>query len=156
MSANQEMKDQLTCSKFLGIGSFFSPGQCIRGKSGSKKSGKHVSLITRKAGSAREMCIGHNYIVHQVTTFSPLDLNFDLRQFEKLDKNHLLMYKSCFKLVQCNTKHYIFMLMSLLGHRVRSFKGKMVKGIIRETELQIHDEKEDIVHAMNTSLEAVM
>ena len=53
MSASQEMKDQLSCSKFLGIGSFFSPGQCIRGKSGSKKSGKHVSLITRKAGSAR-------------------------------------------------------------------------------------------------------
>ena len=109
-------------------------------------------MIARQVESEHEMCIGHNYLVNQTVTFSPLNLNLNLKQHEALDKHLLAMYRGRFRHVQCDAKHHIFLPTNAWSWS----KGEMVKGIMRETEVQINDSEQDIAHSMKTSIEVAI
>jgi hypothetical protein len=79
-SAPQPIKDILAARKYLGVP---SNGQ-LDGTGGKekilKKLNQRIGLISTKADSINEAKIAHNMMVCQVATFSPICINFSLRE----------------------------------------------------------------------------
>jgi len=153
-SAPQNTQSILIQRKYLGV----STNAQLDGTEGKEKIlnklAQRVGLTSKKADSVQETKLGHNMLVNQVATFSPICISMSLAECTNIDKQLLKAYQYRLQYMSTDAKHNIFMSPRIGGIGVKSFTREYVGGLLRDIEVHITNTDSLPAHALVASIEA--